>query len=408
MSNQDGVGDLKDRMTPPGGAMSRRAFVGLTAAGLAGWAVPRSADGSNGYAPEADQVAVTSDIRTNIDEALKIPRTATSMPGKYPGLVVKVQTGKTASGGAIDARLAKSALDQGLMKLTGKNTARDAWMEFVSPSDQVGIKVNPIPRLPTSFELTRAVIDGLLEAGIPREQIAVWDRRLFQLHEAGFTAERFPGIELLGTEVVGPNGKYTDEKGDLWSLKNIDRESLSYYADIEGVHSPDGLPFMVNGGKHSYFSKLVTRRFTKIINLPVLKSVRPVGISFCLKNLAYGALSNTSRLHQVGVNAIPEACAFPCLRDKTVLHIGDALRASYYGGVGAPPRYTWDANLLFLGSDGVAVDLVAQEFLLAERVARGVQSGLDPADRLYLDIASKLGLGVSNRAKIDLREFTMT
>ena len=251
------------------------------------------------------------------------------------------------------------------------------------------------------------MIDGLQEAGVPRGQIAVWDRRLLDLTSGGFTRERFPGIELLGTEVVGPNGKYTNDKGEFWSLENIDREALSYFADVEGDYPPDDMPYMVNGGKHSYFSKLVTRRFTKIINLPVLKSVMPVGISFCLKNLAYGSLSNTSRLHRVGVNAIPEPCAFPCLRDKVVLHIGDALLASYRGGVGAPPRYTWDANVLLIGSDGVAVDLIAQEFLTAVRIAKGAQSTPDPTIRIYLDMAAKLGLGVSDRSKVDLREFAM-
>jgi len=37
-----------------------------------------------------------------------------------------------------------------------KSTAKEAWLECVSPSDRIGIKVNPIaPRLPTSHELTR-------------------------------------------------------------------------------------------------------------------------------------------------------------------------------------------------------------------------------------------------------------
>ncbi len=383
--------------------MPRRTFVGLAAAGLAGWAAG-PAKASGGWPTEPNQVTVTSSIRTNIDEILKIPRTAASMPGRYPGLVVRVDSGKAASGGRIDPGLAKRALDQGMIRLTGKATAREAWREFVSPSDRVGIKINPIPRLPTSRELTQAVIDGLQEAGLPRTQIAVWDRRQVQLLEAGFTPERFPGIDLLGTEVKGPNGKYTDAAGRLWSLDNIDREAPSYFADIDGREDPDSLIYMVNGGKHSYFSKLVTRRFSKIINLPVLKSVQPVGISFALKNLAYGALSNTSRLHQVGVNAIPEVCAFPCLRDKVVLHIGDALRASYYGGISAPARHPWDATRLFIGADGGAVDAGAQEFIIRERLARGAQAERDPDVRLYLDMAAKMGLGVSDPAKIDLRE----
>lgn len=389
-------------------ALSRRAFMGLSAAGLVGL-VANPAKSSGCFKTDPYQVAVTSDIRTNIDEALKIPRVAWSMPGRYPGIVVKVNTGKTASGGVIDGRMAKRALDQGMTKLTGKNRAEDAWLEFVSPSDRIGIKVNPIARtLPTSRELTQAVIDGLQEAGVPRTQIAVWDRRLLDLSSGGFTKDRFPGIELLGTEVKGPNGEYANDRGEMWSLENVDREALAYFADIEGNYSPDNLPYMVNGGKHSYFSKLVTRRFTKIINLPVLKGgVLPCGISFGLKNLAYGSLSNTSRLHRVGVNAIAEPCAFPCLRDKAVLHIGDALMATYRGGVGAPPRYIWDANVLLIGSDGVAVDLIAQEFLAAVRVAKGVENARDPSFLVYLDIAAKLGLGVADRAKIELREFSM-
>jgi hypothetical protein len=390
---------------PPEG-VTRRAFVGLTAVGLAGLAAPR-ADGASRFAPEPGQT-ITSDIRTNIADALKFPRVATSMPGKYPGVVVKVHAGSTATNGRIDGRLARRALEQGLTKLTGKSSAREAWLQFVSPADRVGIKVNPVVQtLYTSHELTQAVIDGLLDAGVPKSQIAVWDRRLFQLRDAGFTPERFGGVEVLGTEIEGPNGKFYNDKGELWSLDNIDRDAPSYFADIEGVHTQSGLPYMINGGKHSYFTKLVTRRFTKIINVPIFKTVQPVGVSFCLKNLTYGALSNTSRLHQVGVNAIPEACAFPCLRDKAVLHIGDALRASYYGGVGAPPQYTFDANLLFIGSDAVSVDLLAQEFATATRISRGVQSDPNPRDRLYLDIAAKLGLGVADRARIDVRECTI-
>jgi len=403
---QDGVNGPNDQESRLGGSMSRRAFVGLAAAGLAGLAA-RPAEGAGGFAPEPGQITASSGIRTNIDEILKIPRTASSMPGRYPGIVAMVNSGRMASSGKIDAGLAKQALDQGLMKLTGKRTAQDAWREFVSPSDQVGIKINPIGHLPTSRELTQAVIDGLQESGVPRSRIAVWDRRLPQLLEGGFTPKRFPDIELLGTEILGPNGEYTDDKGEYWGNKNLDFEALSYFADIEGSEAPSSLPAGADARRRSYFSKLVTRRFTKIINLPVLKSVQPVGISFALKNLTFGTVSNASRLHQLIANAIPEVCAFPCLRDKVVLHIGDALVASYYGGVGAPRKHQWDANRLFIGSDGVAVDLLAQKFLATERIARGVQSEVNPSARQYLDIAAKLGLGVADISKIDLRELTI-
>jgi len=385
--------------------MTRRTFVGWAAGGLAALAGVGPLRARTGTAPSPSQANLTSEIRTNIDEILKVPRTAASMPGRFPGRVVKVLTGDTASAGKIDGSRARACLEKGLMQLTGRTTAREAWQEFVSPADVVGIKVNPIARtLPTSFALTRAVIDGLMDAGVPAPNIAVWDRRLFQLEEAGYTSARFPEVGILGTEVKGPNGDFYDEKGELWSLANIDREAPAYFADVDGSYDREDLPYMVNGGKWSYFSKLVTRRFTKVINLPILKTCQPVGISFALKNLAYGALSNTSRLHRVGVNVIGEACAFPCLRDKAVLHIGDALRASYYGGLGGNPKYTWDANVLFVGTDPVAVDLITLEYITGVRIARGVQQMEDRQNRVYLDIAARLGLGVADRSKIDLRE----
>jgi len=385
--------------------MTRRTFVGWAAGGLAALAGVGRLRARTGAGPSSFQATLTSEIRTNIDEILKVPRTAASMPGRFPGRVVKVLTGDTASGGKIDGRRARACLENGLMQLTGRTTAREAWQEFVSPADVVGIKVNPIARtLPTSFALTQAVIDGLMDAGVPASNIAVWDRRLFQLEEAGYTSARFPGIGILGTEIMGPNGDFYDEKGELWSLANIDKEAPAYFADIDGSYGREDLPYMVNGGKWSYFSKLVTRRFTKVVNLPILKTCQPVGISFALKNLAYGALSNTSRLHRVGVNVIGEACAFPCLRDKAVLHIGDALRASYYGGLGGNPKYTWDANVLFVGTDPVAVDFITLEYITGVRVARGVQQMEDRQNRIYLDMAAGLGLGITDRSKIDLQE----
>jgi len=394
-----------ERLSPRG--MTRRTFVGWAAGGLAALAAGDGLRGRTSLGAAPLQAPLRSEIRTNIDEILKIPRTSASMPGKFPGRVVKVLTGDTASAGKINGRRARACLEKGLMQLTGRNTPGEAWREFVVPADIVGIKVNPIARfLPTSFALTQAVIDGLRDAGVPASNIAIWDRRLFQLEEAGYTSARFPGISVLGTEIKGPNGDFYNEKGELWSLANIDRDAPAYFADIDDTHDREDLPYMVNGGKWSYFSRLVTRRFTKIINLPILKTCQPVGISFALKNLAYGSLSNTSRLHRVGVNVIGEACAFPCLRDKAVLHIGDALRASYSGGLGGNPKYTWDANILFVGTDPVSVDLVTLEYITGIRIARGVQEMEDRQNRIYLDIAAELGLGVADRTKIDLLELS--
>src|SRR4030067_1084007 len=74
---------------------------------------------------------------------------------------------------------------------------------------------------------------------------------------------------------------------------------------------------MINEGKSSYFTKIVTETVTKIVNVPILKNAGAT-TTCCLKNLSYGALSNTSRLHKLWMQSVAEPCAFPVLRDKVV------------------------------------------------------------------------------------------
>ena len=90
---------------------------------------------------------------------------------------------------------------------------------------------------------------------------------------------------------------------------------------------------MINEGKSSYFTKIVTETVTKIVNVPILKNAGATA-TCCLKTLSYGALSNTSRLHKLWMKSVAEPCAFPVLRDKVVLNIVDGLQACYDGGPG--------------------------------------------------------------------------
>jgi uncharacterized protein (DUF362 family) len=348
------------------------------------------------------------EIKTNIDEIKTIARKEGSLPGKFPGKVVKISTGKTCSEGKVDAANVKTVVEQGLTQLTGYTNVKKAWLEFVSPSDIVGIKVNPIAGkiLTTKPEVVDVIIDGLLGAGVPKKNIFVWDRRLFQLLEAGFTPERFPGIEILGTEMKGPNGDFYNDKGELWSKDNIDREALFYSAEIEQKYNKHTLPYMINEGRHSYFTKIVTQKCTKIINVPILKNSGAT-VTLCLKNLSYGSLSNTSRLHAIWAKSVAEPCAFPYIRDKVVLNIVDGLQGCYDKGPSADPKYIWDSNIMMFGTDPVAVDLVGHNFIVKERIIRGVQQFDDRNRRAYLDIAASLGIGVAEEEKIVLKELSL-
>jgi uncharacterized protein (DUF362 family) len=408
MKKDDILALTGEKDAAPSDRFSRRKFFGTAAMAAAGVALaPRlgSQEQAQSVKPPA---APPAEVKTNIDEVRSIPRVAGSMPGKYPGRVIRVKTGANPVGQKIDGARVRKELERGMAELTGETDMGKAWAKFVGPEDVVGLKVNPIGEaiLSTKPEVVDAIIEGLVAAGVPKANIVIWDRRLFQLEEAGFTAARFPGIRILGTEMKGPNGEFYDDKGELWAKDNIDREALPYVADLEMKYDKETLGYMINEGKESYFTKIVTEKVTKIVNVPILKNAGAT-TTCCLKNLAYGSLSNTSRLHKIWMKSVAEPCAFPVLRDKVVLNIVDGLQACYDGGPGANPKFIYDSNVLLLGSDPVAVDAGAHDIIVKERMARGVQQVDARGRSAFLELAEGLGLGIAARDKIELKDVTL-
>jgi hypothetical protein len=396
----------KNAHTP--GAVSRRKFFGAAAAGAAGLALARTLGAQEKTADQKPPAQTPADIKTNIDTVRNIPRTKDSMPGRYPGRVIKIITPGVSVDGKIDAAKTVEAVNRGMAELTGETDIAKAWRQFVSPSDVVGIKINPIGRhlLSTKPEVVDPIIAGLVAAGVPKSNNIIWDRRHFQMIEAGFTPERFPGITLMGTEMKGPNGDFYDDKGEMWAKDNIDRLAPFYTADVEMKYDKNTLPMMLNEGKESFFTKIVTQKVTKIINVPIFKNAGTT-VTLCLKNLSYGSISNTSRLHKIWTKSVAEPCAFPVLRDKVVLNIVDGLRACYDGGPGANPKFIYDANVMLFGTDPVAVDLIGHELMTQERIGRGIQQFEDKTRREFLDIAASLGLGTAKREAITLKELSL-
>ncbi|MBN1448953.1 MAG: DUF362 domain-containing protein [Bacteroidetes bacterium] len=334
---------------------------------------------------------------TNIADALAVPRTAHSMPGKYPGAVIDVHDAACLVDDAPDAARCAAMLERAMLELTGSATIADAWRQFVGPDDSVGLKVNPVAGtlLSTSPVLVEAVIAQLEDAGIPRSRIMIWDRREFQLPEAGFTPERFPGITIRGTECQDANGSFRDAAGRLYSEDRIDR-AWYFFADYEEPYDEETMPYMVNEGKYSYFSRIVTQEVTKIINLPILKNAGST-VTLCMKNLAYGAVSNTGRLHK---HLWAETCAqvpcFPPLRDKVVLNIVDGMIGCYHGGPGANPQFIVPYHRLLVGSDPVAVDRIGLDIVEKKRIGMKVQEEPSSRAAAFLELAQEYQLGIAD------------
>ena len=72
---------------------------------------------------------------TNIADAQAIPRTKDSMPGKYPGRVVKIVRQDSVKDGKLDTEIVYDMLKSSMLRLTGANSLKDAWRQFVDTSD---------------------------------------------------------------------------------------------------------------------------------------------------------------------------------------------------------------------------------------------------------------------------------
>jgi uncharacterized protein (DUF362 family) len=346
---------------------------------------------------------------TNIADALKYPRTSESLPGKYPGKVIQLIDDDSYKDDAINQKAVFDMLAKGMLSLTGAATLNEAWLQLVKPGERIGLKVNPIAGqlLSTSHELVASIISQLEDAGISRSSITIWDRREFQLHEAGFTEDRYPGIRIVGTECKDANGSFYGSDGKLLSESRIDT-NWYYWADVEMEYDEYTLPYMVNSGKHSYFTKILTQEIDKVINIPILKNAGS-SITLCLKNLGYGVITNTSRLHaKLWGETSAQVCAFPPVRDKVVLNIVDGIVGCYQGGPAANPQFIIPFKTMLLGTDPVAVDRIGYDIVINKRIEMGVQESDTDRGKEFMLLASNYQLGESDIEKIDLQTINLS
>lgn len=360
------------------------------------------------WAQEAQKPQPPARPKTNIDEALKIPRTAHSLPGPFPGRVVQVTDASATSENRIQPEIVTTMFERGIQKLTGASLKK-SFKLFFDKKDVVGIKVNPVGPgvIATHLELVDAVIAWLTRSGLKREQIVIWDRFDYMLRDAGFTPERFPGVAIEGLQTMdeaaaegkSDNSRWLKPDGTHVSAGNYDQEAY-YWADVEGDQAEAYLNQHVYNGTYSYFGKLVTRRLSKIINLPAFKNTGN-GVSMATKNLGYAAICNTARLHRpLFFDVCTEVLAFPAIRDKLVLNITDGLRGQYDGGPDGAAQFTWDYNTLFFATDPFALDMVCHTLLVAKRKEMNVKVNEHPRFTEYLRYAEKLGLGMASPEKI--------
>jgi len=290
----------------------------------------------------------------------------TAQPAGGKSRVIRVRrTDAIDDADQVNASVVKAMVDRSVAKLLGKNTADEAWKSLFGPSDVVTVKVNCLfgPGACTHREVAEAVVAGLLTAGVPADEITVWDREDKHLIVCGYEINRGPGVKFSGTQ---------------WDAQPTTSGSL-------------------NGKLATLVSDPA---ITALVNVPVLKTHGNPGLTLAHKN-HYGSIDNPGAHHGNGCDPyLTDLNALPCIKDKTRLILADALRPVGEGGPSAQPQYTWSYGGILAATDPVAIDAVGAQILDEWRAMKNMDSVLPNAR--FLRTSEQAGLGTATLSQIDL------
>lgn len=267
----------------------------------------------------------------------------------------------------------RQMLDASITGLTGLNDARAAWAALFAPDERVAIKVNVFRNslIWTHIPLVMAVTECLQEAGVPAEQIFIFDYYTREFEDAGYPINKDgPGVRCYGTDMDYTAG---------WKVKNA-RVELSN----------------------------ILLNCNALINMPVLKSHMISGLSFAMKN-HYGTVSRPDSIHTPIGPCMAELNALGPIQDRTRLIIGDVLEACLRYASSYP---YWHADFtgdsIFMSFDPVAHDTMGlQTFSQLLTADGGNPEWARDVASLCLEAGAELGLGTNDPHQIELVELNL-
>jgi hypothetical protein len=338
------------------------------------------------------------------------PSPKPGMPGPFPGKVVRVHSEKSVDTAThkVDPRTVGEMLSRGMRSLTGAKKERDAWASFFDATDVVGIKVNcsGAPNIFSATEVVAGIVNNLIALGIPARNIYIYERFPDQLTSVHYDRHLPAGINIIAAE---------ETRGSSASYDPNTYVETNFFGEDD---------------TRSNMIRLVTERFTKIINVPNMKDHGAAGVTGCLKNIAYGNFSNVARSHNREktntLSFIGTLAGVEPLRSRTVLQIMDGLRGVWHGGpFSVNPKFRFYPKTIVFGTDPVAIDRLLLDVIENKRKAEGALSiwdrsmasvkpgRLDPRFNSFIrepghiEYASRLGLGVYDLDRIAITKIEL-
>ena len=275
--------------------------------------------------------------------------------------------------------VARLMLERAMTEFTGAPNLVAAIRKFIHPSDVVAVKVNGIAgqsgcTMAVNFELILPVVEAVLAAGVPPENVTVY--------------EQYPNF-LSGTRV------------------NIKGNHLppGVQAKFHANHLADMPYIRVFERVRTKYCRFLTRA-TAVINMSLIKDHSICGYTGTMKNMTHGSVINPHDHHRR--HADPQIALLyhhPILRSRVRLHITDGFKIIYdEGPLDRNPNRRILHGAVFVATDPVAMDTIGWKVIDDARLGHRLKSLADShREPSYIQTAAGLGLGVHDLNAIRLR-----
>lgn len=342
--------------------VGRRAFIGAAAASVA-------------------TATMFSSSTAQAAKSLGASPPAGFSPFNAPGRVVKVTKSDVMQPNKLYPKPepAKEMLARALTELTGKPDVVSAVREFVHKDDIVVVKLNGIAQsqFATNKEVVIPFVEAMIESGVKPENITLLEQYPGFFNATRVSAQNAPAGVKIATH---SNGNATmDER------------------IIPGTATP------------TKFCRWLTEA-TACINIGLVKDHSITGYTGAMKNMTHGCSVNPHAFHvHHGSPQIALLYAQDVIRSRVRLCIADAFKIMYDGGpLYKKPEYVKVYEAVFASTDPVALDTIGWEVIEKARADAKMktlaETGREPG---YIQAAADLGLGVHDRAKIQLKEVAL-
>ena len=274
----------------------------------------------------------------------------------------------------LDQNIVKEMVNEGVKMLTGESTTLAAWTQIIpDPTKKVAIKINTqIKGIYTKSKVVQGIVDGLVERGVPEDNIIIYDKTMNAFGYGGFVKNLGPGVKV-GNLDAGDFGGFSEDSSKYYIANFLLDPTSEYYAEY-------------------------------IINVPVLKALDGwTGVTLSMKN-HYGTVMP---MHDDIMNSVVKANALPEIRDRTRLIVVDAIFGQYLWQSGRTQHYTDIVNKIMVGYDTVAIDWKGWQMIEEMRASHGEGSATPYPEFIEIAAGEPYSLGTNNPAEMDIIELDM-